>query len=68
MSKLCSKFSSTFFSSYPAKRVKQDSDGLDVGVMGSISMLQNSTLSTQPIHSFDWSPDKVRGILVLMQI
>jgi len=44
--------------SYPAKRSKQDSDGLDVGVIGSVSMLQNASLSNQPIHSFDWSPDK----------
>lgn len=27
--------------------------------MGSVSLLQNVTLSTQPICGFDWSPDKM---------
>ena len=27
--------------------------------MGSVSLLQNVTFSTQPISSMDWSPDKV---------
>lgn len=44
--------------SYPDKRVKQDADGINMGVVGSVSLLQNATLSTQPISSFDWSPDK----------
>ena len=45
-------------SSYPSKRVMQDKDGVDLGVAGTISLLQNVTLSTQPICGFDWSPDK----------
>jgi len=46
-------------SSYPDQRVKKDTDDLDIGVIGSVSLLQNANLSTQPITSFDWSPDKV---------
>ncbi|XP_049592865.1 dynein axonemal assembly factor 10 [Syngnathus scovelli] len=44
---------------YPAQRSKKDSDGTSVGVAGSVSLLQNVTLSTQPIASLDWSPDKL---------
>ena len=47
------------FSSYPSKRCETDDDGFEVGVMGSLKKLQNVTLSTQPIASFDWSADKV---------
>ena len=46
-------------SSYPETRVKKDSDGVNMGVTGSVSLLQNASLSGQPISSFDWSPDKV---------
>uniref|UniRef100_A0A7N6F7Z0 Dynein axonemal assembly factor 10 n=2 Tax=Anabas testudineus TaxID=64144 RepID=A0A7N6F7Z0_ANATE len=48
---------------YPAQRSKKDSDGVDVGVAGSVGLLQNVTLSTQPIASLDWSPDK-QGLCV----
>jgi len=34
-----------------------------MGVAGSVSLLQNVTLSTQPISSLDWSPDK-KGLCV----
>ncbi|XP_053236441.1 dynein axonemal assembly factor 10 [Podarcis raffonei] len=44
---------------YPAQRSKQDSEGNEMGVAGSVSLLQNVTLSTQPISSLDWSPDKM---------
>lgn len=43
---------------YPAKRVKEDENGTDMGVAGTVNLLQNVTMSTQPISSFDWSPDK----------
>ena len=39
--------------------MKKDPDDLEMGVIGSVSLLQNANLSTQPITSFDWSPDKV---------
>ena len=47
------------FSNYPTMRVKQDKEGVDEGVIGTISLQQNVTLSTQPIAGFDWSPDKL---------
>lgn len=48
-----------FFSNYPSKRVETDSDGIPYGVIGELSLLQNSTLSDQPITSFDWCVDKI---------
>ncbi|KAM3850788.1 dynein axonemal assembly factor 10 [Vipera latastei] len=48
---------------YPAQRSKKDSEGTEMGIAGSVSLLQNVTLSTQPISSLDWSPDK-RGLCV----
>ncbi|XP_062502870.1 dynein axonemal assembly factor 10-like [Corticium candelabrum] len=44
--------------SYPEKRVKTDGDGVSEGVVGSLDMLQNATITTQPISSFDWNADK----------
>ncbi|EDO30763.1 predicted protein [Nematostella vectensis] len=44
--------------SYPVKRSEKDSDGVEMGVAGSVMQLQNATFSSQPIGSFDWSPDK----------
>lgn len=43
---------------YPTQRVKQDEDKQEMGVAGTLSLLQNVTLSTQPINALDWSPDK----------
>ena len=34
-----------------------------MGVAGTVNLLQNVTLSTQPIASLDWSPDK-QGLCV----
>ncbi|XP_063184471.1 dynein axonemal assembly factor 10 [Chroicocephalus ridibundus] len=48
---------------YPSRRSKKDSEGAEMGVAGSLSLLQNVTLSTQPISSLDWSPDK-KGLCV----
>ncbi|XP_029558991.1 dynein axonemal assembly factor 10 isoform X1 [Salmo trutta] len=48
---------------YPAQRSKKDSDEVDMGVAGTVNLLQNVTLSTQPIASLDWSPDK-QGLCV----
>lgn len=36
----------------------KDTDGQEMGVAGSINLLQNVGLSSQPLSSFDWSPDK----------
>lgn len=51
------------FSDYPAERRKKDSEEVDMGVAGTVNLLQNVTLSTQPIASLDWSPDK-QGLCV----
>ncbi|ROL44281.1 WD repeat-containing protein 92 [Anabarilius grahami] len=48
---------------YPAQRTKKGADDVDMGVAGSVTLLQNVTLSTQPISSLDWSPDK-QGLCV----
>ena len=52
------------FSSYPDKRVKEDSDGKEMGVVGTVSLLQNITVASQPVSSMDWSPDKVRQFAI----
>jgi len=44
---------------YPEKRETTDSNGDKVGVPGSLSLLQNCNVSTQPIGAFSWSPDKL---------
>jgi len=50
--------------SYPAQRKMKHKDGEEKGVMGTVEQLQKKTLSTQPIASFDWSPDK-EGLAVM---
>lgn len=47
-----------FLSNYPEKRKTTDADGIEQGVVGNVSLLQNSMLSSQPISALDWSPDK----------
>lgn len=42
---------------YPKKRENVTSDGVASGVAGTLNMLNATTVSTQPINSFDWSPD-----------
>lgn len=48
-----------FSSNYPTKRVETDADGLEYGVPGELGLIQNSTLSDQPITSYDWCSDKI---------
>ena len=43
---------------YPDQRAKKDENGEDVGVAGTIEHLACKSMSSQPICSFDWSPDK----------
>ena len=50
-------------SSYPDHRVKKDDKDLEEGVAGSVSLLQNVTVSSQPICSMDWSSDKVANTI-----
>lgn len=44
---------------YPSHRSVSDSDGVSEGVPGTVSLLQNVTMSTQPISGFDWNADKL---------
>lgn len=39
--------------------MRKDDKGEEVGVAGSLQLLQNVGMSTQPISSLDWSPDKL---------
>jgi len=43
---------------YPSKRTKEDMEGEQMGVMGNVSLLQNSQITQQPVSSFNWSADK----------
>ena len=56
------------YSSYPDHRVRKDDQGQEEGVAGSVSLLQNVTVSSQPISSMDWSPDKVVHIYTLSKL
>lgn len=48
---------------YPSKREQTSSEGISQGIAGTLNMLNATTVSTQPINSFDWSPD-FRGLAV----
>uniref|UniRef100_A0A3P8UJL4 Dynein axonemal assembly factor 10 n=1 Tax=Cynoglossus semilaevis TaxID=244447 RepID=A0A3P8UJL4_CYNSE len=48
---------------YPRQRCKKESNGVEVGVAGTVNLLQNVTVSTQPIASLDWNTDK-RGLFL----
>ncbi|MEW5301400.1 MAG: hypothetical protein WDW36_004261 [Sanguina aurantia] len=48
---------------YPDQRKVKDADGSDLGVAGTLELLADRNVSTQPIASFDWSPDK-EGLFV----
>jgi hypothetical protein len=41
----------------------QDQDGCELGVAGSLEALSHAALSSQPVNSFDWSPDRL-GLFV----
>ncbi|PNW72329.1 hypothetical protein CHLRE_16g672600v5 [Chlamydomonas reinhardtii] len=43
---------------YPDQRKVKDHDGQELGVAGSVEMLNYKNISTQPVAGFDWSPDK----------
>ena len=44
---------------YPTNRVgKHPEDNSPIGVIGSVELLNSRVISTQPITSFDWSPDR----------
>jgi len=43
---------------YPASRTKEAKDNMPMGVMGTVELLNSRVLSSQPIDSMDWSPDR----------
>jgi len=43
---------------YPKNRVGKGKDGSPIGIAGSFELLNSRVISTQPIVSFDWSPDR----------
>jgi len=44
---------------YPANReAEHKKDKAPIGVMGNVELLNSRVISTQPIVSFDWSPDR----------
>ena len=43
---------------YPEKRVKKLDDDTNVGVVGTVEKLQETTIGDQPISGFDWHRDK----------
>jgi hypothetical protein len=47
----------------PQTTQPQDQDGKELGVAGALRRLSDKALSSQPVNSFDWSPDR-RGLFV----
>lgn len=50
--------------SYPEQRRVKDKDGQDLGVAGTVELLSNKNVSTQPVGCFDWHLDK-EGLCVM---
>ncbi|KIZ04239.1 WD repeat-containing protein 92 [Monoraphidium neglectum] len=48
---------------YPDQRKVKDQDGKEMGVVGKLERLCHKPLSSQPVNSFDWSPDR-QGLFV----
>ena len=55
---------SLFQYKYPAQRSIKDADSKDKGVVGTLELLNDRIVSTQPICSFDWHPEKT-GLAVM---
>ena len=51
--------------SYPPQRQVKDAQGHLRGVTGSVELLNSKVISSQPVVSFDWSPDK-EGLAALV--
>ncbi|KAJ9521928.1 hypothetical protein QJQ45_024806 [Haematococcus lacustris] len=43
---------------YPDQRKIKDPEGRDLGVAGSVELVASRAMSSQPVCSLDWSPDK----------
>eukprot|EP00918_Siedleckia_nematoides_P008804 GHVU01019319.1.p1 GENE.GHVU01019319.1~~GHVU01019319.1.p1 ORF type:complete len:276 (+),score=28.71 GHVU01019319.1:825-1652(+) len=44
---------------YPQQRSVKDSEGIAKGVTGSLELLNEQSVSTQPLVALDWHPDKI---------
>lgn len=44
---------------YPEKRSKEAGDGCNEGIAGKLALLQATSVSSQPINSFDWNPNRI---------
>ena len=44
---------------YPNERVVKDDNGVDKGIIGNLEILNSKEITTQPIVSLDWNPDKL---------
>lgn len=42
---------------YPKKREETSSEGASQGIAGTLNMINATTISTQPVNSFDWNAD-----------
>lgn len=49
---------------YPASRTQMAKDDVPMGVVGSVELLNSRVISSQPVVSLDWSPDR-EGLCVL---
>lgn len=49
---------------YPLNRTKMAKDNVPMGVVGTVELLNSKVISSQPIVSLDWSPDR-EGLCVL---
>lgn len=49
---------------YPKSRTTTAKDNVPMGVVGTVELLNSKVISSQPIVSMDWSPDK-EGLCVL---
>ncbi|KAK2957409.1 putative WD domain, G-beta repeat protein [Blattamonas nauphoetae] len=51
---------SIFKYNYPSRRFRPDpDDGLSVGVMGDVTKISSTNVSSQPVNSLDWHPNKL---------
>lgn len=55
--------------SYPNQRSVKDENGLSKGIIGTLEILNSKEITTQPIVSLDWHPDKMglAGLVALDQ-
>ncbi|CAI5743704.1 unnamed protein product [Peronospora destructor] len=51
----------------PLSRTAKDADGRPYGICGTVELLDSRVLSTQPIVSMDWSPDR-EGLCTLVSL